>query len=77
MLPPTPAPSTTRANIFSSGNVRETHIVSATLAVLNWLICSISSGGRGVPVVLIRGNTVTFEDWQLSGVSAKAKGAFG
>jgi pimeloyl-ACP methyl ester carboxylesterase len=31
------------------------------------------SGGSGVPVVLIHGNTVTFEDWQLSGVSAKAE----
>jgi alpha/beta hydrolase fold len=31
------------------------------------------SGGSGVPVVLIHGNTVTFEDWQLSGVSAKTE----
>jgi pimeloyl-ACP methyl ester carboxylesterase len=31
------------------------------------------SGGSGVPVVLIHGNTVTFEDWRLSGVSAKAE----
>ena len=31
------------------------------------------SGGSGAPVVLIHGNTVTFEDWQLSGVSAKAE----
>jgi pimeloyl-ACP methyl ester carboxylesterase len=31
------------------------------------------SGGEGAPVVLIHGNTVTFEDWQLSGVSAKAE----
>ena len=31
------------------------------------------SGGKGVPVVLLHGNTVTFEDWQLSGVSAKAE----
>ena len=31
------------------------------------------SGGKGAPVVLIHGNTVTFEDWQLSGVSAKAE----
>jgi pimeloyl-ACP methyl ester carboxylesterase len=31
------------------------------------------SGGRGAPVVLIHGNTVTFEDWRLSGVSAKAE----
>jgi pimeloyl-ACP methyl ester carboxylesterase len=31
------------------------------------------SGGSGAPVVLIHGNTVTFEDWQLSGVGAKAE----
>ena len=28
------------------------------------------SGGGGAPVVLIQGNTVTFEDWRLSGVGA-------
>ena len=26
-----------------------------------------------MPIVLIHGNTVTFQDWQLSGVSAKAE----
>ena len=31
------------------------------------------SGGKGTPVVLLHGNTVTFEDWRLSGVSAKAE----
>ncbi len=31
------------------------------------------SGAGSVPVVLIHGNTVTFQDWELSGISAKAK----
>jgi pimeloyl-ACP methyl ester carboxylesterase len=32
-----------------------------------------TADGGGAPVVLIHGNAVTFGDWQLSGVGAKAK----
>ncbi len=31
------------------------------------------SGGKGAPVVLIHGNAVTFQDWDLSGISGKAE----
>jgi len=35
------------------------------------------SAGEGAPIVLIHGNTVTFEDWQLSGISAFDRPGFG